>query len=86
MRKVKCTCPQGIQLRLLGGMVYLQSNQEVMLTDMQMTHTTVQVAIKNGNLQVVPVDKPQPVAEQPAPVETIKKEKGPRTKRPDAEG
>lgn len=60
MHKVKCTCPAGIQLRLLGGMVYLQPGQEAVLTDVQITHGSVKTAIKNGNLQVI---KPEPEPE-----------------------
>lgn len=69
MHKVKCTCPAGIQLRLLGGMVYLQPGQEAALTDVQITHGSVKTAIKNGNLQVIkPEPEPEAVVVETPPV------------------
>lgn len=87
MHKVKCTCPQGIQLRLLGGTVYLKPGQEAVLTDTQITHSTVKVAIENGNLQTEPVVV-KPLTTDSA-VEPVKKEKGSRAVKrteADAEG
>lgn len=87
MHKVKCTCPEGIQLRLLGGTVYLKSGQEAVLTDTQITHSTVKVAIRSGNLQVEPVTvTPLIIAtETPTPTEDIpvvapKRERGSKPK------
>jgi len=85
MRKVKCTCPSGIQLRLLGGMVYLRPGQEAVLTDVQITHGSVQTAIKQGNLQIIPMIEekkaPEPVApveeKAPEPVAPVEEEKAP---------
>lgn len=74
MHKVKCTCPSGIQLRLLGGTVYLKPGQEAVLTDTQITHSTVKVAIKNGYLQTEPVVVAPAAIVEPV-VEPAKKEK-----------
>lgn len=86
MHKVKCTCPSGIQLRLLGGTVYLKPGQETVLTDTQITHSTVKIAIKNGYLQTEPVPVEPVIAADPV-VEPTKKERAPRTavKRAEAE-
>lgn len=78
MHKVKCTCPSGIQLRLLGGTVYLKPGQEAVLTDTQITHSTVKVAIKNGYLQAEPVVVQPLITAEPV-AEPVKKEKAPRT-------
>lgn len=68
MHKVQCTCPAGIQLRLLGGTVYLQPGQEAVLTDVQITHSSVKTAIRNGNLQVAIPEVKVEVEAEPAPV------------------
>ena len=82
MRKVKCTCPSGIQLRLLGGMVYLRPGQEAVLTDVQITHGSVQTAIKQGNLQIIPMIEEKKAPEPVAPVEEEKAPEPVKRQRP----
>lgn len=53
MTKVRSKSGQGIQLMLLGGTVYLRDGEETFLTEVHMTHNTVQTAIRNGDLIVI---------------------------------
>ena len=53
MTKVRSKSGQGIQLMLLGGTVYLRDGEETFLTEVHMTHNTVQTAIRNGDLIII---------------------------------
>lgn len=53
--KIKAICPEGIQLRLLGGTVYLQGGKETVIQEDQINHSTIQTALKNNELEIVEI-------------------------------
>lgn len=76
--KIKAICPEGIQLRLLGGTVYLQGGKETVIQEDQINHSTIQTALKNNELEIVEVydvsDKVEEVKAEEVKVEEVKVE------------
>ncbi len=76
--KIKAICPEGIQLRLLGGTVYLQGGKETAIQEDQINHSTIQTALKNNELEIVEVydlpAKAEEVKVEEVKVEEVKAE------------
>lgn len=80
--RVRSNSGEGIQLRLMGGSVYLRNGEETTLTDVQLTHNSIKNFLKRGVLVVVPDEKAETVLATPPYAEPVKAEKPktPRTK------
>lgn len=70
MYKVKCVCQHDMQLRMLGGAVYLRPGEETVLTETQMSHSSIKYFLKEGSLEVIP----EPVVETVVPETEVETE------------
>lgn len=75
MTRVVSNAPEGTQLSILGGTVYLKKGQAISLNDMQLKCVSVQNHLRTGVLSVV-----TPVAEEPAPIAAAKPAKAAKAK------
>lgn len=53
--RIKGTCGEGIQLRLLGGSVYLGHGAETTIVAEHLEHDTLKTALRNNDVEVLEI-------------------------------